>query len=232
MENRSFIRFVLINMVIAFFFATLIALDYWFYPVYGSYGFLIFFLLILLLGATGLVACVGIGVVILTQSRQRRQTGLTLTIPFVTILCLWGWLFISARLIHDPRFEQQMGIWLVTEEPVVPAIQVYEATNHVLPTSIEDLQPTYLPPTEWPNVNARKIPAVALGLDTIRVEYQYCPSQENGQATWTLYLAMEQPGDWSDYLHFMYNPDQQYDDVSVMGGWALIKSNTGYLHYC
>lgn len=233
MENRNFIRFVMINVVIAFFFSILIALDYWFYPVYGGDGFIIFFLLLLLLGATGLAVFVGIGVFVLAQSRQRRQTGLTLTIPFITVLCLWTWAFISARLIHDPLFDQQMGIWFLTEEPVVPAIQAYEAANHVLPASIEDLQPSYLPPTEWPNVNARKIPAAALGRDTIRAEYQYCPSQQNGQSTWTLYLAIEQPDDWADYLHFMYVPDQQYDDdVRVMGGWAFIKSNTGYLNYC
>ena len=235
MNNRGIIQFVTLNVVVALLLAGLIAFDRWLYPVYGSYDFLLYILLILLCGLTGLLAIIGGLLAVMAKSQPTFRLGLVLTTPFVSVLGLWVWSAVSETWIREPLFARQLSVWLMTEEPVVSAIQAYEATNHALPVSIEDLQPTYLFPPDWPNVNRRAIPAAAIGLDNVQVTYEYCLSQINGQSTWILYLEMPAaPNDWPDFMHLMYRPDQQYNpNVPVLGGWALIERDTeSYADYC
>lgn len=237
MKNRGISWFIRIDIGIGLLLMGLIAFDRWRYPVYGSNAFLInFFLFFLLLGLTGLVALIGGLLATFAKKYQTFQLGLALTVPLFTVLGLGMWSAISDSWIREPLFERQLSLWLETEEPMVGAIQAFEATNQTPPASIQDLFPTYLAPPDWPNENHRAIPAAALGLgeDTVRVEYEYCPLNENGQDTWVLYLRMGAPRDWSDFMHLMYRPNQQYSPaVPVIGGWALIERDTAaYLNYC
>jgi len=143
--------------------------------------------------------------------RQSLNNFLILAIAYLSI----GF---TCNLIEDSIQLKRFETLISENDQVVNAILAYEQETGHLPTSLQDLQPGYLPSKYW-------IFTKGLHRDDISVDYTYNGTsyrQEFQPLTWILHLAI--PVGWVglDYAYFIYTPEQNYrDDLDRVGDWAF-----------